>query len=105
MFWTEMEAIHKCGVKITVIEADCDVKNVYEFDSKKQPDFKGRGGTAYNGPIKHAKSLKVDGILYFGDGDCADRPEDPKIPFLWALVRNSPAPADFGKVIRIQDRP
>jgi predicted metal-dependent peptidase len=103
MFWTEMEAIHKCGVLLTVIEADSEVKNVYEFDPKKQPEFKGRGGTNYGEPIKKAKELKADGIIFFGDADCADKPEDPKKPFLWALVRDSSAPAPFGKVIRIKD--
>lgn len=104
LFWVEMDAIYKQGVKITVIEADADVKNVYEFDSKKQPEFKGRGGTAYNPAIKKAVELKADGIMYFGDFDTADKPENPRKPFLWVGVRNSPAPADFGKVIRIKEK-
>lgn len=104
MFWTEMEAIHKCGVVVTVIEADCDVKNVYDFDPKKQPDLKGRGGTAYNPAIEKAIELKVDGIIYFGDMDAADKPIDPKKPFLWAIVRNSPPPASFGKAIYLKDK-
>jgi len=103
MFWTEMEAIHNCGVFVTVIEADCDVKNVYEFDSKKQPDFKGRGGTAYQPAIDKAVELKVDGIIYCGDFDSADIPKDPKKPFLWVGVRNSPPPAKFGRVIYIEE--
>lgn len=104
MFWAEMEAIHKCGVFITVIEADCDVKNVYDFDPKKQPDFKGRGGTAYNPAIQKAVELKVDGIIYCGDFDTADKPNDPKKPLLWVGVRNSPPPASFGKVIYIKEK-
>jgi predicted metal-dependent peptidase len=103
MFWTEMEAIHKCGVVVTVIEADSDVKNVYDFDPKKQPDFKGRGGTAYNPALEKAIELKVDGIIYFGDMDAADKPIDPRKPFLWAIVRNSPPPASFGKAIYLKD--
>lgn len=103
IFWAEMVAISSCNVKITVIEADCNVQNVYEFNPKKTPEFKGRGGTAYSEPIKKALDLKVDGIIYFGDGDCADTPENPKKPFLWALVRNSPPPATFGKVIYLEE--
>ena len=103
MFWAEMQSISSCGVKITVIEADCVVQNVYEFDPKKTPEFKGRGGTNYSSPIKKALELKVDGIAFFGDGDCADKPENPNKPFLWCLVRNSSAPADFGKVIRLEN--
>lgn len=101
LFWSEISEIYKNNVKITVIEADSKIQNVYEFDPSKTPEFKGRGGTSYSEPIKHAKNLNVDGIIYFGDGDASDTPENPKIPFLWALVRNSPAPANFGKVIRI----
>lgn len=103
MFWAEMQAINSCGVKITVIEADCSVQNVYEFDSKKTPEFKGRGGTAYSPAIKKAIELKVDGILYCGDFDAADKPENPNKPFLWVGVRNSPPPADFGKVIYLEE--
>jgi predicted metal-dependent peptidase len=103
LFWEEMKAIYSCGVKITVIEADCVVQNVYEFEGKKTPEFRGRGGTSYNPAIKKALELKVDGILYCGDFDTADIPENPKKPFLWVGVRNSPPPADFGKVIYLGD--
>jgi predicted metal-dependent peptidase len=103
MFWAEMEAIYKCGVKLTVLEADSAVKNVYDFDPRKQPDFKGRGGTAYQPAITKAVELKVDGIIYCGDFDSADTPVDPKKPFLWVGVRQSPPPAKFGKVIYIKE--
>ena len=103
LFWEEMKAIYSCGVKITVIEADCVVQNVYEFEGKKTPEFRGRGGTSYNPAIKKALELKVDGILYCGDFDTADTPENPKKPFLWVGVRKSPPPADFGKVIYLGD--
>jgi predicted metal-dependent peptidase len=98
-----MQAINTCGVKITVIEADCAVQNVYEFEAGKTPNFKGRGGTAYSPAIEKAVELKVDGILYCGDFDSADTPENPKKPFLWVGVRNSPPPATFGKVIYLEN--
>ena len=64
--------------------------------------IKGRGGTAYNPALKKFKELEVDGVIYFGDGDCADKPEKPSYPVLWALYGNSPNPSDFGKVTRIE---
>lgn len=103
MFWAEMAAIATCGVKVTVIEADCNVQNVYEFDPKKTPEFKGRGGTAYSPAIQKAVELNVDGILYCGDFDTADTPENPGKPFLWVGVRNSPPPASFGRVIYLEN--
>jgi len=103
MFWTELQAIGACGVKITIIEADCVVQNVYDFEVGKLPNFKGRGGTAYSPAIEKAVELKVDGIIYCGDFDTADTPENPKKPFLWVGVRKSPPPADFGKVIYLEE--
>jgi predicted metal-dependent peptidase len=103
MFWAEMQSISSCGVQITIIEADCIVQNVYEFNPKKTPEFKGRGGTSYNPAIKKAIELKVDGILYCGDFDTADKPENPNKPFLWVGVRNSPPPATFGRVIYLEN--
>lgn len=100
-FWAEMDTISSCGAKITVIEADAQVQNVYEFEKGKTPSFKGRGGTYYGVAIQKAVELKVDGIVYLGDGDCADTPEDPKKPFLWAFVRGKTKPAEFGKLIEI----
>ncbi len=103
MFWAEMDAIYKCGVSITVIEADCYVQNVYKFEPNKTPTFKGRGGTAYNPALKKAVELNVDGIIYCGDFDISDTPENPKKPLLWVGVRNSPPPANFGKVIYLEN--
>lgn len=103
MFWAEMKAISVLGVKVTVIEADCIVQNVYDFDPKKTPTFKGRGGTAYNPAIEKAIELKVDGIIYCGDFDTADTPKNPSKPFLWVGVGNSPPPATFGRCIYLED--
>lgn len=102
-FWAEMAKIHAMGVEITCIDADCEVSAVYKYDKKTPPQRHGNGGTAYGPAIKKAKELKVDGIIYFGDFDCADTPEDPKLPFLWVGVNtNSSAPGKFGKVIYVK---
>lgn len=103
-FFAEIAEISTMGVEITIIDADCQVQSVYKYDKKKKAQRTGQGGTAYGPAIKHAKELGVDGIIYFGDFDCADTPEDPKIRFLWAGVGNQPAPASFGKVIRITEQ-
>lgn len=103
MFFSEIKSIYACGVDITIIEADSVVQNVYKFDPKTIPDFKGRGGTAYNPAIEMAVKLKVDGIIYCGDFDSADTPKNPNKPFLWVGVRNSPPPANFGKVIYLTE--
>ncbi|OQB02983.1 MAG: hypothetical protein BWY21_02208 [Parcubacteria group bacterium ADurb.Bin216] len=68
-----------------------------------RPEFKGRGGTAMEPAIARAKELDPDAIIYFTDGDIFDNPQDPEIPFLWAIVGEQKKPTDFGEEIRIQE--
>jgi predicted metal-dependent peptidase len=105
-FFAEIDAIAQMGIEITVIDADCGVAAIYEYDRKKPVQRHGNGGTAYAPAINKAKELRVDGIIYFGDMDASDVPTDPKLPFLWAVVGNQNPPANFGKVVRVieQDR-
>jgi predicted metal-dependent peptidase len=101
--WAELASIHSASeVEITVIEADCGVKNTYEFDPKKTPQFVGGGGTAYGPALEKAKELKVDLIIYIGDMDAADTPKDPKIPVIWCVTGTSKPPADFGKAVYVK---
>lgn len=101
-FFSEIKRISEGpNVEVYVVEADCEVKNFYKYDKRTEIKPKGGGGTAYNPAIEKCLELNCDAICYFGDGDTADAPENPKIPFIWAMVRESPPPADFGRVIRI----
>lgn len=103
-FFAEINAIVALGIEVTVIDADCGVAAIYEYDKKKKVQRHGNGGTAYAPAINKAKELKADGIIYFGDMDSSDTPENPKIPFLWAVVGSQNPPADFGRVIRVIER-
>ena len=91
---------------ITVIEADCSIQNVWEFDKNKLKAFKGRGGTAYSPAFEKCKELAVDAIIYFGDMDSSDSPKDPKIPVLWAVTEQygnfQKPPAKFGMITHIK---
>ena len=100
-FFAEIAEISKMGIDITIIEADAVIQAEYKYDIRKPVERRGGGGTYYIAPIKRAVELGVDGIIFLGDGDASDTPSDPRIPFLWALVGNSPAPGNFGKVIRV----
>lgn len=104
-FFTEIFHISKLVPDIYIIEADCQVTKEFKYDPKnhKKIERSGYGGTNYTVPINRAIELEADAIIFFGDGDCADKPVAPNIPFLWCLVGNSPAPAKFGKVIRINE--
>jgi predicted metal-dependent peptidase len=103
--WAELASIHASSseLEVWVIEADCAVHSVYEFDPKKIPEFKGMGGTSYGPALAKAKEMKADLIVYVGDMDAADKPEDPRIPVIWCVTGgNSNPPADFGRVVRVE---
>jgi|GEM_PF-1939435 len=102
--WAELSAIHSSftDIELIVIEADCVVQNVYEFNPKQVPEFKGTGGTSYSPAIQKAAELKTELLVFIGDMDAADKPNKPKFPVVWCVTGNSNPPADFGKVVRIE---
>jgi len=100
-FMSEINAISKYA-KITIVEADSEVKDAYIYDPKKKYTIKGRGGTAYQPAFDYfTENTDVDAVIYFGDMDTSDVVIKPKYPVLWAIVGHSKPPADFGSQIRI----
>lgn len=102
-FFAEIEKIVSMGVEITVIDADCSVAAVYDYKKGKGAKRYGNGGTAYQPAITKAKELRVDGIIYFGDMDSADKPKNPGVPFLWCIVGKQSPPADWGRKVYIEN--
>lgn len=102
-FMSEIKSIVTQGIELVLVDADCEVKSVEKIKSKKdfKPKRTGNGGTAYQPAISECLKHRCDAIIYFGDFDSSDTPEDPKVPFLWVGVGNQNAPANFGKVLRI----
>lgn len=102
--FAELVGIHRQGISMIVIQCDSSVKNVVEkFDPNKPFEAHGRGGTLYQPAIEAAMEHTPNGIIYFGDFDSADTPNDPKIPFLWVGTNSRVAPpATFGKVTYIR---
>jgi predicted metal-dependent peptidase len=100
---SEIVDISKNVSEAHLIYADCVVQKVVKIDNKNKIPMErfGAGGTAYSPAITKALGLNCDAILYLGDFDCADKPEDPKKPFLWVGVGNQEPPATFGKVLRL----
>lgn len=86
----ELVRLHNMGVKMTVIECDSRVAQVFPFDPKKPLEVKGGGGTAFKPVFDHVnKEMKdeVDGLIYFTDGECYDEKiKTPPFPVLWALT-------------------
>lgn len=103
-FMAEVANIAKYA-KVTVVEADCEVKNSYVFDPRKKYVVKGRGGTAYKPAFDFfSKQKDVDGVIYFGDMDCADEAElvKPSYPVLWAIVGYAKQPVAWGSHVKVE---
>lgn len=101
-FMAEIKSIANMVNKTWLVHADCEVAMVEDLSKAKfNPSRRAGGGTAYQPAIDKCKELKCNMIVYFGDFDTADLPVDPRVPFLWVGVGNSPPPANFGKVIRL----
>lgn len=105
-FVSELKLMSKYA-RLTVVNADTEIKGIQEYDSRKTYTVEGRGGTAYKPVFDFFNNYHdpVDGLIYFGDGDCYDTDElqKPKYPVIWALVGDQNPPARFGSVIRIKE--
>lgn len=98
----ELQALAK-HAKITVVEADSEVKNAYTFKPGESYTLTGRGGTAYQPAFDYFNNIRdIDGVIYFGDMDASDTPNKPKYQVLWAIVGNQDPPGDFGSKIEVK---
>ena len=107
-FMSEIKAIAKNTTVTYIVHADCKVHKIDTIkNGKASAEVLGTrhssGGTAYQPAIDACINKQCDAIIYFGDFDCADKPTNPGLPFLWVGVGSSPAPAEFGKVLRLND--
>lgn len=102
-FFSEIDKMMDDVEKLWIIEADSVVQKFYEYHKGQKIEIKGRGGTAYNPAIEKSIELGVDGIIYFGDGDCFDEiVKKPKVPFLWAMIDGCEPPASWGKKCQVK---
>jgi predicted metal-dependent peptidase len=102
-FLGEVQRLSKLCSKIHIVDADCEVQDVYTLKrgSAIKMQRYGNGGTACQPAISECLKYQCDAIVYFGDGDSADTPVNPNVPFLWVISGNSKPPGDFGGVVRL----
>ena len=85
-FFSEIDYAYKAGARITVVECDTRINSVTEYDGKKIPEIKGRGGTDFNPPVdyyvKHKKEYAS--LIYFTDGEC-DLPKQRPSGMVWVI--------------------
>lgn len=100
--YAEVDKMAEMGVKVHYIAMDSEASEPVEYKKGMGLKRTRMGGTIYQAPIQLAKTYKPDLIVLIGDFDCFDKPENPKIPFLWVGVgTNQPAPGDFGTTIYV----
>lgn len=102
-FYNEVGAMIPSISELWLVQADCDVHSSTKITKKSQLIVKrtGNGGTAYNSAIKECVNKKCDAIIYFGDMDCGDTPDNPQLPFLWVSVGSDNKPGNFGTLIKL----
>jgi predicted metal-dependent peptidase len=88
-FYTELNFIHKAGVKITVAQCDADISNVQKFSPSNQVQIHGRGGTDFDPPVQYLNKnkSKYTCLVYFTDGACSPPSIKTTKPILWVITR------------------
>ena len=82
-FMNELTHMHKTGHKITVVQCDTQINSIEEFNSKKDWEIKGRGGTDFQPVINHYNEKGYyTALIYLTDGE-AYTPEDCPKNALW----------------------
>lgn len=103
-FMNEIFHIHKCGVEVTIIQCDTQIKSIEPYDGKKEIKVHGRGGTEFDPVLEYynANTKKYTSLVYFTDGECYATVK-PKNPVLWVLSERSSMNDSLpGKVIKLE---
>lgn len=109
-FFAEIKMMYELGVKITIIECDCVVNQVYRFNPHNIPKVKGRGGTDFKPVFDLIDTNEftnefgdVDGLIFQTDGgDYGELAEQPNYPVLWALLPRCEVRYDWGRKTYIE---
>lgn len=88
--------------RLTIAECDVKIHRVYAFTGRL-PTVMGRGGTDLR-PVfapDFLGPLRVDGVVYFTDGDGPFHKIDPGVLTLWVLTRARPFACPWGEQVRM----
>ena len=103
-FMNEMHHIYKCGVDITVIQCDTNIKSIEPYKGQKDLNVHGRGGTEFDPVLEYFNEnlKKYTSLVYFTDGECYARVK-PKGNVLWVISERSSMNNGLpGKVIKLE---
>jgi predicted metal-dependent peptidase len=103
-FMNEMHHIYKCGVDITVIQCDTNIKSIEPYKGQKDLNVHGRGGTEFDPVLEYFNEnlKKYTSLVYFTDGECYATVK-PKGNVLWVISERSSMNDSLpGKVIKLE---
>ena len=103
-FMNEMHHIYKCGVDITIVQCDVDIKSITPYKGKFEMNVVGRGGTEFDPVLNYFNDnlRKYTSLVYFTDGEC-NTSVKPKGKTLWVLSERSQMNSSLpGKVIKLE---
>ncbi|MEO7329724.1 MAG: VWA-like domain-containing protein [Minicystis sp.] len=89
--------------RLTVAECDSEIARIYPFTGAIT-DVAGRGGTDLR-PVFAPTFLgaqKVEGVVYFTDGEGPFPEEAPPVPVLWVLTKAGAFPCPWGEKARLE---
>ena len=101
-FFSEIDYVYKAGARVTILQCDTRINKIEEYDGKKIPEIKGRGGTDFNPPVEYyCKHIKdYASLIYFTDGE-APLPQRNPQGIVWVISSRGLHQDYFGKVIYI----
>jgi predicted metal-dependent peptidase len=92
--------------RLTVAECDVEIARVYAFEGALA-DVGGRGGTDLRPVFEEAflGERKVDGVVYFTDGEGPFPEAAPRLPVLWVLTKPGTFRCPWGQRASLSRRP
>ncbi len=103
-FMSEIYHIYKCGVDVTVIQCDTNIRSIEPYKGKFEMSAFGRGGTEFDPVLEYfnENQKKYTSLVYFTDGECWTSVR-PKGNVLWVLSERSHMNDSLpGKVIKLE---
>ena len=88
-FFNEIDAIHKTGTTVTIMECDSYVHRTYQYEGNKQDVLRvcGRGGTSFDPVMEEIfkQPGKYQNLIYLTDGYAPAPQRVPMVPILWVI--------------------
>lgn len=86
---SELHHIYKAGTRLTVIECDTKINDIYEYKGKYKDYVTGRGGTDFDPVIEYYNKhkSKFTTLVFFTDG-YAPINVKPNKPMIWIISSN-----------------